>query len=260
MVRWALLGLEGFRLIAGRTYCFYAWCLLVPLSALAGVYAGGGLLGALRIELTPAAPLQQPAAALVIVAPGLCLASLAVAAVYRSVLEPDSPKWAYLRLGLAEARTLLFTVVAGSAWAGLNLALLTTGRWALLAELAAFALWSPFVLTGPAVFRSGRGLRTGWRLGAAHWRGLLVMNLVTFALCAAGLMAVQFLWRAWATEVTKGASLAFEPSNYAARLAPGFIPAAMAYTAIFVIAVAPAAAAYRKLTAPDDQADRAEAA
>jgi hypothetical protein len=36
MVRWALLGLEGFRLIGRRTYCFYAWSLLMLLSAFTG--------------------------------------------------------------------------------------------------------------------------------------------------------------------------------------------------------------------------------
>lgn len=261
MVRWALLGLEGFRLIGRRTYCFYAWSLLMLLGAFVGFGVGLTLLDALRIQVNPAAPLRQPAPVLVVLVPGLCLISLTVAAIYRSVLEPDSPKWAYLRVGPAEARTLLFTVVSGLAWTGLNLAALGARPWTPIADLAAFALWSPFVLIGPALFHSGRGLRTAWRLGAAHWRGLLVMNLVTFALCAAGLLAEQILWRMWATNVSKGVSFASGTGEYAARIAPGFLPAAVVYTAVFVVLIAPAAAAYRALTAADgDQTKAAKAA
>jgi hypothetical protein len=210
--------------------------------------------------VNPAAPLQPPTAVLVMLVPGLCLLSITVAAVYRSVLEPDSPRWAYLRVGAAEARTLLFTVVSGLTWMGLNLAALGSRPWMLIADVAAFALWSPFVLIGPAVFHSGRGLRTAWRLGTAHWRGLLVMNLVTLAICTAGLAAEQILWRLWATSVSKGVSFASGMGEFSARLAPGFLPAAVAYTAVFVILIAPAAAAYRELTTADDQTRAAKAA
>lgn len=260
MVGWALLGLEGFRVIGRRTYSFYAWS-FVNLTGFTLVIAPLSLAGG------PFGPKDTPGAhlgrlvALLAFAP--LLWSVLVCAAYRSVFEPSASRFAYLRFGWTEARVALVMLLAQVALSLVILGAMTSGPWAILIVLGAIALLARTVFLGPAVFQGGRAaLVTGWRLAGLHYRGVLVMSVVAMILSIAMGVTITSVWMFLSERLVRVWALHAATKIELLRIMfPILAPLTMGWTAVLVVATAPAAAAYRGLTAPGhDARTTAEAA
>jgi hypothetical protein len=249
MGRWALLGLEGFRVIGRRTYSFYVWS-LVNLTGFVLVIAPLSLTGG------PFGPADTPSsrlwrlAALLVFAP--LLWSVLVCATYRSVFEPGDSRFAYLRLGRAEARMAVFVLLVQIALSLSIIGATLAGAWSILVGLGAVALWARTAFLGPAIFRGEAPLKTGWRLSGLHYREVLVMSIVTIASCVALGVTIMSAWMFFTQRLIQPSPPPVGQLALLRVVYPALAPLMLGWTAVLVIGAAPAAAAYRALTNPGD--------
>lgn len=284
--------LEGFRIARERPRVLLVWAVVNLIVSLVMGIALVSLFGSTLMELEamsgqtsedPAEALAMagklaPLYALMIPA-GLLVIAVTSAAVYRIVLRPEDSRYAYLRLGAAEARlvglmliylvlaigfTFVVTLVAGLLAAGAGAVGGSAGTLLGVVILLATLAFMIFVavrlsLAGPMTFAQGR-LRVfeSWTLTrGSFWRllGAYVLALV-LALVVALLALVIY---AAIAAITAGGDLSevgkvFQPDM--TSLGTYFTPSMLIYLvfAAFLSAVqnaviyAPPAVAYRELT------------
>jgi hypothetical protein len=256
---WALLALEGFRVIGRRTWSYFLWCLATAIAA-GVVYAGFAAISRplyLHHSVDGPLPLKWLAAMTI---PALAiLVTPVVCAIYRAVLTPRESFFGYLRLGADELRTAPIMLVIGLV-SGLR-AWLTSqlphgwgmAGWAMLAIF--FVLMARLQLLGPAIVAEHRlDLRTGWRLGRGHGRGLLLTSLMTGALFLGIFWGFESGWRLLFKTLTGDPMAIGDGKLHALRLLITIrgIVGLLVYTGALVLVIAPGAAAYRKLAEVPD--------
>jgi hypothetical protein len=213
--------LEGFRLVRRRPASFVVWALVT------GVMAGAFLAvfvwlwrDAASLDTARPPPTEQIFAfigrfgltwlgALIGM---LIFTSVLIAAVYRAVLRPDRPGFAYLRLGGAELRLaalqiilfavlmlcelVIFGVAAGVAVSGLELwAKVLIGACAVVGVIVFMVfLLVRLSLAGPLVVAEGRlSFGAAWRVSRGKFWPLLGMALLAALLAMAVSMFAQGL-------------------------------------------------------------------
>ncbi len=229
----------GFRLIAARQWSFLAWFGLVMV-AIALVFVAAAPLprASVAADRPPWGPM---AAALVILT---VLAAVLVCAVYRAELRPDDRRFAYLRLGADEARMVPLL------GAGMLVLLLGSraAPWGWAVALSVIVLGSRATLVAPAIFARKRfDLAFAWRIAEGRYRALLGLNLITWIIYATSMLVLQMAWRAFMSASHRDLLAMVQSGErlMTAQLAVACILWMLLYTALFVVVVAPAAAAYR---------------
>lgn len=282
--------LEGFRVVGRRPVSFVVWTLLASALVLAALAGLAWLFGDLDLptadRLEPAQALELVGkfggASLVAVAVMIPVSLVLYNAMLRSVLRPEDRTFAYLRIGGDEWRMfllwLLFLLVTLAFYAAV-VALAVgvqfldlpqagkVGLWVLLGLVAVMILifvglrWS---LAGPVVLAERRvSLSRSWKLTRGRFWPILGMALLAWILGSAiswiAQLVIQLatspLMAGWTPDPEKP----FENWEQIAEQVQGQLPAAGLLLLVYALAimlqqavmVAPFAAAYRDIAAPD---------
>ncbi len=249
-LEWAKPAAAGFLLIAARQWSYLAWCAALFVCVAGSFAAAVALAGGIN-----APGVSSPAGARnILLMAAVCAAVLGapiVCAIYRAVLRPEESRFAYVRLGATELRMIAVLAPFAAAMALVAELAAAAAHWRLAVIFATLLAATPLTLAGPAVFSRGlRGLGDALTLGRRYYWELAGVNVLTWLLLLIMIFTIQIGWKLFAgsSESDLVNMLTGHPDPvFQGQMVLASCLAWLLYSAAVVVALAPAADAYRRL-------------
>jgi hypothetical protein len=248
-MEWAKPAAAGLRILYERQWSYLAWCVVVAVCIGATVTAAASLAGAVSPQTFSGPPSMLTIGTAVVC--GSVLATPLLCAIYRAVLRPAESRFAYLRLGGAELRMAGILAPLALAWTLVQRLAAAAAPWNLAVILAALLLASPLTLVPPAILDRGRyDLGHALSLGRRYYWELFGINLLSWVMFLAMSTVIRVGWRVFA-QASQGDFVGLITGRhdplFGGQMVLAFGVVLLLYSAAAVIALAPAADAYRTL-------------